>query len=104
MRSLTLFVILSAAKSALAQSADDWNFLSDPSIFRDVHGEVPGYFKDKAAALLDAREGAIARITTMADLKARQQYWRERMWSYLGDPPERTPLNARVAGTLDRGD
>src|ERR1041384_6045924 len=26
------------------------------------------------------------------------------MWSYLGGRPERTPLNARVIGTLDRGD
>jgi len=40
----------------------------------------------------------------MDDLKARQQYWRERMWSYLGERPSRTPLNARIAGRLDRGD
>src|SRR5260370_17397672 len=40
----------------------------------------------------------------MADVKARQQYWQERMWTYLGGQPERTPLNARVVGALDRGD
>ena len=104
MKSLPLIAILLAAPAALAQSADDWNFLSDASIFRDVHGALPAYLKNKANALLDERERAIARIATMADLTARQQYFRDRMWSYLGARPERTPLNARVVGTLDRGD
>jgi cephalosporin-C deacetylase-like acetyl esterase len=100
----TLIAILLTAPVAVAQSADDWDFLSDASIFRDVHGALPAYLKNKAGALLDERERAIARIATMADLTARQQYFRDRMWSYLGARPERTPLNARVVGTLDRGD
>src|SRR5207248_1711943 len=104
MKSFTIIAILLAAPTAVAQSGDDWNFLSDTSIFRDVHGTLPAYLKDQAGALLDERERAIARIATMADLTARQQYFRDRMWSYLGGRPERTPLNARVVGTLDRGD
>jgi cephalosporin-C deacetylase-like acetyl esterase len=92
------------AEPALAQPRDEWNFLSDPSIFHDVHGMLPAYLKDKAFALIDARQRDIARIATMDDLKARQQYWREHMLSYLGGLPERTPLNARTVGTLDRGD
>src|SRR4051812_34503618 len=96
--------LLLAAAPAFAQPAETWNFLSDPSIFRDVHGAFPTYLKARAAALLGERERKIASIATMPDLTARQQYWRERMWSYLGDRPERTPLNARVVGTLDRGD
>src|SRR5262245_42963578 len=100
----TILLILLTAAPALAQRADEWNFLSDPSVFRDVHGMLPAYLKDKAFALIDRRQQAIARISTMDDLKARQQFWRERMWSYLGGRPERTPLNARVVGTLDRGD
>src|SRR5207248_1602605 len=83
---------------------EEWNFLSDPSVFHDVHGVLPAYLKDKALALLDQRQRAIARLATMDDLKARQQYFRERIWSYLGARPERTPLNARAVGTLDRGD
>jgi cephalosporin-C deacetylase-like acetyl esterase len=104
MTSFPLIAILLAAPAAFAQSADDWNFLSDASIFRDVHGTLPAYLKNKANALLDERERAIARISTMADLTARQQYFRDHMWSYLGARPERTPLNPRVVGTLDRGD
>src|SRR5260370_6267121 len=104
MKSLIFSASLLAAPAAVAQSGDDWNFLSDASVFRDVHGALPADLKNKAGALLDERERAIARITTMADLTARQRYWRDRIWSYLGARPERTPLNARVVGTLDRGD
>jgi len=97
-------LILLAAAAACAQPRDEWNFLSDPSVLHDVHGMLPAYLKEKAFALIDARGRAIARISTMDDLKARQRYWREHMLSYLGGLPERTPLNARTVGTLDRGD
>jgi len=96
--------LLWTAAPALAQPRDEWNFLSDPSVFHDVHGMLPAYLKEKAPALLDGRQRAIARIATMDDLKARQQYLRERMLSYLGGLPERTPLNPHTVGTLDRGD
>jgi cephalosporin-C deacetylase-like acetyl esterase len=101
---IQFLLILLMAGPALAQRGDEWNFLSDPSIFRDVHGMLPAYLKEKAFALIDERQRAIALISTMDDLKARQQYWRDHMWSYLGGRPERTPLNAHVVGTLDRGD
>ncbi len=64
MKSFPLIAILLAAPAAVAQSAEDWNFLSDASIFRDVHGSLPAYLKNKANALLDERERAIARIST----------------------------------------
>ena len=104
MRRLFLMVFLLAAAPALAQRTDDWNFLSDASIFRDVHGMLPAYLKEKAFALLDARQREVARISSANDLKARQQYFREHVLGYLGGFPERTPLNARTVGTLDRGD
>src|SRR5437868_479650 len=101
MRSIPVLLLLAAAP-AIAQPGDGWNFLSDPSIFRDVHGMLPAYLRDQATALLAERQRTIARIGTMADLQKRQQYWRERMWTYMGGRPERTPLNARVVGALDR--
>ncbi|HTS67196.1 MAG TPA: acetylxylan esterase [Candidatus Acidoferrales bacterium] len=89
---------------APAQSRDDWNFLSDPSVFHDIHGMLSAWLKERAFALLDERQRTIARIATIDDLKARQQYWRRHMLSYVGGLPERTPLNPRIVGTLDRGD
>ena len=101
---MKLFLILLAALPALAQKSESWDFLTDPSVFPDVHGMLPAYLKSKAFALLDERQQKIARLSTPADLKARQQYVRERIWTCLGGRPERTPLNARVVGMLDRGD
>jgi cephalosporin-C deacetylase-like acetyl esterase len=100
---LLLFTLMGFA-SALAQSGSQWDFLSDASVFRDVHGMLGAYLKHRAFALLDERERTVSRISTRADLTARQQYVRERMWSYLGGQPQRTPLNPRVVGVLDRGD
>ena len=62
------------------------------------------YLDAKAEALLAARRRTVEGIATRDDLKKRQQYLRERMWADLGGQPERTPLNARTVGVLDRGD
>ena len=96
------FLFLTA--SAFAQRTDEWNFLTTDSIFQDPHGILSAYLDAKAEALLEQRRRAIDGITATSGLKARQQYWRERMWNYLGGQPQRTPLNARTVGVLDRGD
>jgi cephalosporin-C deacetylase-like acetyl esterase len=93
-----------ATAPAAAQSGNQWDFLSDPSAFRDIHGMLGTYLKQRAFTMLDERARTVSRIAAKADLTARQQYVRERMWSYLGGQPERTPLNARVVGALERGD
>ena len=103
MRFSSLLILL-AASSAIAQRADNWDFLSDPSVYPDIHGMLPAYLRAAANSLLDEREQRVAKIATLADLKSRQQYVRERIRGYLGDLPERTPLNPRVVGSLDRGD
>ena len=100
----SILIALFAIGSAAAQSGNQWDFLGDPSTFPDVHGMLGAYLKQKAFVLLDERAQVVSRLSTQADLKERQRYVRERMWSYLGGQPERTPLNARVVGTLDRGD
>ena len=103
MKPFLLLALLSLAP-AFAQNAREWTFLSDASIFPDVHGMLPAYLKAKALELLEERQRIVAGISTRADLEARQKYVRERIWSYLGGHPERTPLNPRVVGSLDRGD
>src|SRR5215467_3375153 len=100
----TLLLAIFTALPAAPQSNNQWDFLSDASRFPDIHGKLRAYLKEKAFALLDERARTVSSISNMADLHARQQYVRERMWSYLGGQPERTPLNARVVGALDRGD
>src|ERR1051326_421596 len=99
---LAVFLILFTTLPVIAQRADNLDFLSDASVFRDIHGMLPAFLRERAFTLLDERQQKIARISTAADLKARQQYVRERIWSYLGGHPDRTPLSARIVGTLDR--
>src|SRR5689334_12379562 len=62
------------------------------------------YLKAHAFFLLDERRKTIEQIRTLADIDKRRQRFRERIWDYLGGQPERTPLNAKVTGTLDRRD
>jgi cephalosporin-C deacetylase-like acetyl esterase len=100
---ISLIAVIAVPRAG-AQSGEQWDFLSNTSSFHDIHGVLPAYLKGKAFALLDERQRAIARISSPADLKARQQYVREKLLSYLGGLPARTPLNPRVTGTLDRGD
>lgn len=51
----------------------------------------------------DARRGDVAKLKTPADVQARQKALRDKFLESLGGFPERTPLNARVVGTL-KGD
>ncbi len=98
------FLSLLAVAPSFAQSASQWDFLSDPSIFKDVHGILTRSLYEQALSLLEKRHSEIEQIRTLADIEKRKQRLRERMWFYLGGQPERTPLNPHRVGTLDRGD
>jgi cephalosporin-C deacetylase-like acetyl esterase len=86
------------------QDRSGWNFLGSDSMFQDPHGMLAAYLDTKADRFLQERQRIIEGIETLDDLKNRQRYWRERMWADLGGQPERTPLNARTVGVLDRGE
>jgi dipeptidyl aminopeptidase/acylaminoacyl peptidase len=66
----------------------------DPQLDRYLTGLARGQW--------EARAAAVARIHTPAEVRARQRYIRERMTAEIGGFPDRTPLHARVTGTLDR--
>jgi cephalosporin-C deacetylase-like acetyl esterase len=99
-----VFLFLAFTTAALAQRTEEWNFLASESMFQDPHGMLSAYLDAKAEALLQQRRQTIEGIRTRDDLKKRQQLWRETMWRDLGGQPERTPLNPRTVGVLDRGD
>jgi dienelactone hydrolase len=60
------------------------------------------YLLGQAKLHFDARRKAIASIKTRADVERRQKELRAFFLASLGDLPERTPLNPKVAGTLNR--
>jgi cephalosporin-C deacetylase-like acetyl esterase len=50
-----------------------------------------------------ARKEVVAKIKTPAALAARQQYIRAKLLAEIGGLPEKSPLNARITGSLPRG-
>jgi cephalosporin-C deacetylase-like acetyl esterase len=72
-------------------------------------GALPDYSRDLAGYLVrlanDARERRrrlINAITTRQEVLDRQQMVVTELWKMLGGPLERTPLNARVMGVVER--
>ena len=88
----------------VSQPPRDLNFLAGLPDGPELRGMLPSYLKRKAAGLLEQRRAGIARLVSERDLAERKRYLRERMIASLGSLPERTPLNARVTGFIDRQD
>lgn len=99
----TVFLLLFALVSSIAQDTTGLNFLAGHTDYRDIRNMLADYTKKRALALLDARQAAVQQWRA-EDVSARKHYLRERMLKAIGGLPERTPLNARVTGTIDHAD
>src|SRR5204863_8361124 len=55
----------------------------------------------KCGKKLDARRKAVAALKTPEDVKKRQDLLRAKFVEAIGGYPEKTPLNAKVAGTVN---
>ena len=67
--------------------------------YRDYSRVLPGYLSRLAAEAYTRRLAALA----ATPLERRQKWARETFWSLTGGPPpERTPLNVRTTGSLER--
>ena len=64
---------------------------------------VDGYLTGIAKGQWEARAARVAAIRTPAEVRARQDYIRKTLLEEIGGLPGKTPLNARIRGTLDRG-
>jgi cephalosporin-C deacetylase-like acetyl esterase len=84
---------------AAAQSDRDLQFLRDHTDYAGLRTQLADRERNRAGVLLDTREAGV-RSWTAADVRARKAQVRERLIRSLGGFPERTPLNARVVGTI----
>ena len=103
LRTLVMLALLVAA-AASPQSPEQLNFLTGLTEFRDLREMLPSYLRQKAGDLLADRARLVARFSGPEDLAKRRQYVRERMLAAIGGLPERTPLNARQVGVIERED
>ena len=88
---------------AQAQRTSETDFLSGIEEFRNSKNMLPEYVNAQAKALLAERARKIASFTSPQQVTERKAYIRARMMQTLGgDFPERTPLNARTVGVIER--
>jgi cephalosporin-C deacetylase-like acetyl esterase len=87
-----------------AQSRDELSFVAALTDAAEYQTMLSTYLKARAFEALDERSRRIAKIASAADADALRQRTRARIVEALGGFPERTPLNARIAGTLERPD
>ena len=65
-------------------------------------GMLDRYLTQIATKSWGERAARVASIRTPSEVRARQDYIRRKVLEALGGFPEKTPLNARITGTLER--
>src|SRR5215203_3945610 len=98
-RTLLILAFLLAPRTAAAAADDDLTVLpADPPPRKLLYN----YLLQQAQSAFDARREAIAQIRTPEDIDRRRTALRAKFIEALGGFPDRTPLNPRVVGTLNR--
>ena len=67
-----------------------------------LRGMTDEYLTAIASKLWSRRAAAVAQIRTPDEVRRRQAYVREKIVAALGGWPQKTPLNARITGALER--
>ncbi len=70
--------------------------------YRDYSRCLPDYLSRLAAEAYERRNRAFAALTSAEKVRERQRWVRDTFWKLTGGMPERTPLNAKTVGSLDR--
>src|SRR5437588_1522271 len=70
--------------------------------YRDYSRCLPDYLRELAQRSYQARNRELARLSNPGAIQTRQKWVRETFWKLAGGMPERTPLNARSLGTIER--
>ena len=87
---------------ALAEQSDDLNFASGLEQFHNIRRMLPSYLNNIGFRMLGERKRRVEHLATIEDVNKRRSYVREQILKDLGGLPDRTPLNARVVGVLER--
>lgn len=98
---MTRLVAVLLVLAPAAQAADDRTVLR-PADVPEPRRVLHTYLLGEAKKHFDARRAAVDRLKTPADVERRQKELREKFVAALGGFPEKTPLNARLVGTLPR--
>jgi dienelactone hydrolase len=72
------------------------------SYYRDYSKCLPDYLSALSRAAYQKRNRELSLLTDSEKIAERQQWSRETFWTLIGGQSERSPLNARVTGRLER--
>jgi cephalosporin-C deacetylase-like acetyl esterase len=97
-------LILLTPYATPAQEKSDLDFLAAMDEFRDIRKMLPVHLALEVNEHLRQRAEVIAKISTLDALAERRKLVRATILKAIGGFPDRTPLNPRITGTLDRGD
>jgi len=103
-----LAAIVAIAAAALAQESPGgpalpaWNVLYGASEFRGAHSMFSAYLAKLRDEEQAQRSKLIAGLSSKAQIREYQAETRAKLRAALGGLPQRTPLNVRVTGTLER--
>ena len=97
---------LQAAGAALAagplRAQSETDFLTGLSSFEDLKEKLPEHLRELAFERLAERKRAIAALKTPEDVAKRKAYIRKTIEEAMGGFPEKTPLNPKVVGTIEK--
>ncbi len=99
---IACFLACLFAVPAMAQQSEDLNFASGLEQFQNIRRMLPSYLDNIGLRMLEERKHRVEHLATIEDVNRRRTYLREQMLEDLGGFPDRTPLNARVVGVLER--
>ncbi|MCU0456290.1 MAG: acetylxylan esterase [Bacteroidales bacterium] len=100
-RSILLLLILA---SLTANAQNDLLILKDKWLqYTDAQNSLYHYLSDQAFFMLQARKEKIAGLNTLAGWQQRQTQIKDILNDIVGPFPEKTPLNARIVRTVDKG-
>ena len=99
---MAFFLACLVSVPAMAQQSEDLNFASGLEQFRSIRRMLPSYLNNIGLRMLEERKHRVERLASIEDVNKRRAYLREKMMEDLGAFPDRTPLNARVVGVVDR--
>ncbi|MBK9168662.1 MAG: acetylxylan esterase [Bryobacterales bacterium] len=97
-----LLAIVALCTTAAAQNVSDLDFYGSLTEARHLRSALANHLKQQAHARLAERRAMAENLTTQAGIDARRREVREGMLAAIGGLPERTPLDPRVTGTIER--
>jgi len=72
-------------------------------LYTDAPNSLYNHITGQAYDLLHKRELKIASLSSLSDWQQRQKVVKETLLNIVGPFPERTPLNAKITRTINKG-